>query len=109
MTKEPSDNNSKELSDESVSDILDMWKNELEIAPCVLRFHIDGKLIDIDLKPDKEFNCDNCKSHFCFKKMDWDDDQEFITSKKTGILTEMELLNAPAIIQFMDDYLKAYT
>ena len=41
--------------------------------------------------------------------MDWDDDQEFITSKKTGILTEMELLNAPAIIQFMDDYLKAYT
>ena len=99
----------KEMSDENVSDIIDMWKNEIENALCISRFHIDGKIIDIDLKPDKEFNCNKCKSHFCFKKMEWDDNQEFDSSDRIEMLEELKIHDTPAIIQFMDDYLKAYS
>lgn len=65
----------KEISDESVQDILDMWKNALEKAECVTRYHIDEKVIDYDLIPD-EVNCNECTSPFCFKKLEWDDAQE---------------------------------
>jgi hypothetical protein len=71
----------KEMSDESVVDILDMWRNVLEKAKCIARYTIIDKLIDYDLLPDTEYNCNECISPFCFKKMEWDDDQEMNISK----------------------------
>ena len=72
---------SKEISDESVQDILDMWRDALEKSGCVARYKIEGKVIDYDLIPDGEENCDGCTSPFCFKKLEWDDSQEYESSK----------------------------
>ena len=66
----------KEISDESVADILDMWRNALEKSKCVARYNIVGNLIDYDLLPNAEFDCENCTSPFCFKRLEWDDAQE---------------------------------
>lgn len=64
----------KELSNESVVDILDMWRNALEKSKCIKRFKIENNLIDYDLFPDTEYNCNECDSPFCFKKLEWIDD-----------------------------------
>ena len=87
----------KEVSDESVADILDMWRNALEKSKCVARYNITSNLIDYDLLPDTEFNCDDCTSPFCFKRLQWDDDQE-ISVNKNG-------MSSPKVLERDEDNL----
>lgn len=60
----------------SVFTILQLWREALTKALCVKEFHIvdDGKTFDYDLKEDGEYKCDECKSEFCFKSLDWLED-----------------------------------
>lgn len=56
--------------------ILQLWRESLGKALCVKEFHIedDGKLFDFDLKDAGEYKCDDCKSEFCFKSLEWLED-----------------------------------
>lgn len=59
-----------------VFSILQLWRESLGKALCVKEFHIkdDGKTFDFDLKDDGEYKCDDCKSEFCFKSLEWLED-----------------------------------
>ena len=82
----------KEVSDECTANIIEMWKNCIEKALCIARYHMETKtLIDFDLKPESEYDCKECTSPFCFKTLEWDDSQEFIASEKSRILTPKDL------------------
>ena len=59
-----------------VFSILQLWREALSKATCVLKFNIqgDGKTFDFDLKDESEYNCNDCKSEFCFKSLEWLED-----------------------------------
>ena len=102
----------KEISDESVEDIMDMWRNALEQSKCVARYTIVDKLIDYDLIPGTEFNCDECTSPFCFKKLQWDDGQEDEINKN-GMsppkILEIDILEINAVNIEIEEWERAYT
>ena len=56
--------------------ILQLWRDALKKALCVKDFHIedDGKTFDYNLKEPAEYKCDDCKSEFCFKSLEWIND-----------------------------------
>ena len=73
----PHPNDRKTVPEElTVFGILQLWRDALSKALCVKHFYIqdDGKTFDYDLKDEGEFKCDNCKSEFCFKSLEWLED-----------------------------------
>ena len=78
--------NKKELT---TFDILLLWREALGKAVCVKNFHIqgDGKTFDFDLKDESEYNCDDCKSEFCFKSLEWLEDCGDGSNSKLNINT----------------------
>ena len=85
----------------SVFKILQLWRDALTKAICVKEFHIteDGKTFDYNLKEPGEFKCDDCKSEFCFKSLEWLEDCGDSTNSKLNIKTPPKEL----------EYERAYT
>lgn len=72
-----------------VFSILQLWREALGKALCIKQFHIqgDGKTFDYDLKDEGEFNCNDCKSEFCFKSLEWLEDCGDSENSKLNIKT----------------------
>lgn len=90
---------------------LQRWRQALTEGECIKSFKItdDGKGFDYELKNEKEYDCKDCFAFFCFKSLQWDDDQENSMSKQSKILTPKELIEESVQIQENHEYLRSYT
>lgn len=101
---------------------LQRWRQALSEAICIKNFTIseDGKTFTYEMLPEKEFDCKNCFSFFCFKSLKFDDNQEDETSpdrpneinNPTGSPDKVEkkIEDKPGQIPLLDndDWKKAY-
>lgn len=97
---------------------LQRWRQALSEGVCIEEFHVsdDGKGFDYELKEESEYSCKDCFAFFCFRTLEWDDDQESGTSKETGLLTEHNcscitpevIPQDPEVLPEVGEYLIAY-